>query len=342
MTTTIVASIVVSALFVAGISLLGLYLVGSGAGIPEVLFITASLVVLAVAVQYYLGPIILASSTSLKYLGPGANRFLEEIVKGVSTRAQVPQPKIALVDDPAPNAFVFGRTQGSATLAVHTGLLEALREDEIRAVIGHELGHVKHKDFIVITMLSTIPLIAFIIGRLALEGTRIEARSRRKEEDAGLVLMAIGLFSYAIYMVSLMVVRRLSRLRESYADAYSAYVTGSPSSLIGALVKITYGATLDTGSRGLRAFYLVDPPMAIEEMNEIMERKDSYDLNKDGVLSEAELEQAMEKEAESWSNRITTLFSTHPPTYKRILLLKTIEDEMRASGFTEGNIYKHV
>lgn len=87
---------------------------------------------------------------------------------------------------------------------------------------------------------------------------------------------------------------------------------------------------------------MVDPPMAAEEMKEIMERKDTYDLNRDGVLSEAELERAMEKEAESWSNKIATLFSTHPPTYKRILLLKTIEDEMRVSGFSEGNIYRHI
>jgi Zn-dependent protease with chaperone function len=82
--------------------------------------------------------------------------------------------------------------------------------------------------------------------------------------------------------------------------------------------------------------------MAAEEMNDIKERGSLYDLNKDGVLSEAELEQAMEREAASWSNRMSTLFSTHPPTYKRIILLKAIEDEMRTSQIGEGQIYRRI
>src|SRR5256712_3005038 len=78
--------------------------------------------------------------------------------------------RLAISPDPTPNAFVFGRTQKSATLAVHQGLLQRLDEDEIEGVIAHELGHVKHRDFIVVTMISAIPLVAYLIARSVLWG----------------------------------------------------------------------------------------------------------------------------------------------------------------------------
>ena len=77
-------------------------------------------------------------------------------------------PKLAIVPNNTPNAFTFGRSQSSATLAVHEGLLRTLKEDEIKGVIAHELGHVKHKDYIVMTVLSALPLIAYFIAEVAL------------------------------------------------------------------------------------------------------------------------------------------------------------------------------
>ncbi len=138
---------------------------------------------------------------------------------------------------------------------------------------------------------------------------------------------------------------RLSRLREHYADAYSAYVTGSPRSLESGLAKITYGLSLapkpeDAGSA--RAFFIEDPHMAKQEVQEIMEKKDEYDLDHDGVLDERELELAMEKEAKSTWKQLNTLFATHPPTFKRILLLKEIEKEMETGKYTNDRVYTHV
>jgi Zn-dependent protease with chaperone function len=136
---------------------------------------------------------------------------------------------------------------------------------------------------------------------------------------------------------------RLSRLREHYADAYSAYVTGAPRSLESALAKITYGLSLsDKPPSGARPFYIGDPAMAKQEIQPIMEKKQEYDLDKDGVLDERELELAMEKEATSTWAKINTWFATHPPTFKRILLLREIEGEMQSGRYTDDHVYAHI
>ena len=136
---------------------------------------------------------------------------------------------------------------------------------------------------------------------------------------------------------------RLSRLREHYADAYSAYVTGSPRELESALAKITYGLSLSPKApEGVRAFYIEDPAAAKQEVQHIMEHKDEYDLDHDGVLDERELELAMEKEAKSTWAQMNSLFATHPPTFKRILLLREIEQEMDTGKYSSDKVYSHV
>jgi Zn-dependent protease with chaperone function len=93
---------------------------------------------------------------------------------------------------------------------------------------------------------------------------------------------------------------------------------------------------------GARTFYIGDPALAKLEVQDILSKKDEYDLDKDGVLDEKELELAMEKEAKNTWVKVNTLFATHPPTYKRIMLLREIDQEMETGKFTSSNIYKHV
>ncbi len=240
---------------------------------------------------------------------------------------------------------MFGRTANTATLAVHEGLLKNLNQNEIKGVVAHELGHLKHKDYIVMTVIAALPLIAYLIARGTWETAWISGRSsrQRNEGDIRAALLVIGILSYVVYIISLLAVMRLSRLREHYADAYSAYVTNSPSSLESALAKITYGLSLSPKApSGVRAFYIGDPAMAKQEIAEIMEKKDEYDLNKDGVLDERELELAMEKEAKSTWKTVNSWFSTHPPTFRRIMLLREIEQEMQTGKYTSDRMYAHV
>ncbi|MEM2911650.1 MAG: zinc metalloprotease HtpX [Candidatus Bathyarchaeia archaeon] len=300
--------------------------------------------IIFILIEYLIGPAIVKSSTRMRYLEKNENPWLETTVKELADKTGIPMPKLAIVPDSTPNAFVFGRTAKGATLAVHEGLLTNLNQAEVRGVIGHELGHIKHKDYIVMTVLSALPLLAYLIARGTWEAGRWAPASRKKEEGSiKAAFFAIAIISYLVYIISLLFVMGLSRMREHYADAYSAYVTGSPRSLQSALAKITYGLSLSPKPpSGVRAFYIGDPAMAKLEISSIMDKKAEYDLDKDGVLDERELELAMEKEAKSTWAKINTWFSTHPPTFKRILLLREIEQEMESGRYTSDRIYAHI
>jgi heat shock protein HtpX len=294
--------------------------------------------------QYTIGPSIVALTTRLQYVKPGESPWLEKTVKELADKSGIPMPKLAIVPNNTPNAFTFGRTTSGATLAVHEGLLRQLNEGEIRGVIAHELGHIKHKDYIVMTVLSALPLIAYMVAQVTLRAGMFSSAGRRgKENNGGAVLLAIGALSFVIYILTFLIVMRLSRLREHFADAYSAYLTGSPRDLESALAKITYGLSISPKPpEGARAFYIEDPATAKQEVKRIMENKNKYDLDKDGVLDERELELAMEKEAHSTWVQMNSLFATHPPTFKRILLLKEIETEMDTGKYANNKMYTNV
>jgi len=302
------------------------------------------LTIIFILIQYLVGPAIVRASTRLRYIRSGEHPWLESTVKDLSNKSGVPMPKLAIVPDQTPNAFVFGRTTRGATLAVHEGLLTKLNQAEIQGVIAHELGHIKHKDFLVMTTLSALPLLAYLIARFTFEAAWLSGRTRKKEgKGIGAALFVIAVISYIIYIITLLCVMRLSRLREHYADSYSAYLTGAPRQLESALTKITYGLSLapkpDTGARPL---YIGDPALAKQECRGILQRKETYDLDKDGVLDERELELAMEREAKSTWTTINTWFSTHPPTYQRILLLREIGKEMDSGRYSSKRIYMHI
>jgi heat shock protein HtpX len=297
--------------------------------------------------EWAVGPVIVSASTHLRFLKPGDNPWLENMVKDLVAKSGIPMPKLAIVPNNTPNAFTYGRTSSSAVLAVHEGLLKQLNENEIRGVIAHELGHIKHKDYIVMTVLSSLPLIAYWIAQIALTASWFSggnSRGRGKDQgNAAVALIAIGVISFVVYIVSFLAVMRLSRLREHFADAYSGYLTKNPRSLESALTKITYGLSLAPKTTAeARSFYIEDPTQAKQDAAQIIENKDEYDLDHDGVLDERELELAMEKESKNTMQQLNSLFATHPPTFKRILLLREIEQEMDTGTYSSDKMYSHV
>ena len=318
------------------------YMLIPGSGMSGFILV-GFLTVLFILFQWLIGPSIVKWSTKLKYLQPGENMFLEQLVDELSHSANVPLPKLAIVEDPTPNAFVFGRSLRSSTLAVHTGLLRQLNRDEVKAVLAHEIGHLRHKDVIIMTIVSAIPILAYMIARTFMYGGMFGGGRRGGRDNSAGAMLAIAVISFVIYFVTQLLVLRLSRMREYYADSYSAMVTENPHSLSSALAKITYGLSLSKKEpHGVRAFYIGDPSNAKREISTIMNNKSKYDLDGDGVIDENELTAAMEEEAKKtgWG-RANELFSTHPPTFKRILNLKQIEEEINTTGSISGNIYKN-
>jgi heat shock protein HtpX len=338
MLVTIVLTLVIFVGFIGAVSLLYSSAADLSLSPLDTLLGSFVLALIFLGIQFLISPSIVAWSTHLQYLQPGQYPWLENTVKELAGASGVVPPRLAIVPNPTPNAFVFGNSSSKMTLAVHEGLLRQLNEGEIRGVLAHELGHVKHRDSIVMTVLSAIPLLAYMIARSTMF---MGMGSRDRDRNAGFLALA-GVVALVVYFVAQLLVLRLSRLREHFADVYSGYLTGSPRSLESALTKITYGLSLrPEETHGVRALYISDPALAKSEMQGIIDRRAQYDLDHDGVLDERELQLAMEKEARSTWSGLNEMFSTHPPTYKRILLLRQIETEI-GHGTDSSAIYKRI
>jgi len=338
---TIVITLVVFVIFLGAVSLLFSVAAEMNISPLSTLLGAFGLAVFFMLIQFAISPYIVSATMRLRYIEPGSFPWLENTVRELASKSSVPMPRLAIVPSEAPNAFVFGNSTSRMTLAVHEGLLKQLNQDEVKGVIGHELGHIKHKDSIVMTFLSAIPLIAYFVARAAMGFGYVGRRDDRRG-GAGYIVIA-GIIALVVYFVAQLLVMKLSRLREHFSDAYSAYLTGSPRSLESALTKLAYGLSLRPEEpHGARALFISDPALARQEIGTIMDKRYEYDLDRNGVLDERELQMAMEKEAKSTWTSVNTAFSTHPPTYKRILLLRQIDEEMRSGAYTSTDIYKHV
>jgi len=281
---------------------------------------------------------------------PESNPFVYRTVVELAQQAGVPTPRIWMSADPSPNAFVFGRTLRSSELVVTRGLLERLNQEEIRGVLAHEIGHLRHRDVIIMTWVSAVPLLAYILARGGFEllrgasHVRVRGKGAQGVALAILVSILVAILSYVVYLITQLLVLYLSRTREAYADAYSGAATKDPHALASALTKIAYGLSLSRRGdepSGLRAFFIGDPVKASNDYEVLRAKMSQYDLNRDGQLDEYELQKAVESERRNPWRRANELFATHPPTYKRILMLEQLEEELRKGGLPE-NIYRYV
>ncbi len=311
---------------------------------PGAFAIVVGLALFFIFLQWLISPSIVRwAIRDRRAITPQSNPWLYQTVAELARQAGVPTPAaIWESSDSSPNAFVFGRTVGSSELVVTQGLLERLNQDEIRAVLAHEIGHLRHRDVIIMTLVSAVPLLAYIIARFGFEMLRSGVRARGKGGGQAVLLIILSaVVSYAIYLVTQLLVLHLSRTRESYADAYSGAATKDPHLLASALTKITYGLSLareDSEPSGLRAFMIGDPVKAAEDYDELREKLNQYDLDRDGQIDAYELQRAIEAERKSHWRRANELFGTHPPTYKRILMLEEMEQEIKKGGLP-ANIY---
>jgi heat shock protein HtpX len=342
---TILITLIIFFGFIAVVSLFFSYATDLELDPGSILIGALLLALVFMLIQFAISPSIVRWSTRLRYLQAGENPWLETTVSKLAQQAGVKMPRLAIVPDRTPNAFVFGNSSNNMTLAVNQGLLDQLNENEIHGVLAHELGHIRHRDSIIMTFMSAIPLVAYVIVRMTFGfGYYGGVGSGRKgNRDGAAYIVLAGVVALVVYFIAQLLVLRLSRLRESYADAFSGYLTAAPRELESALARITYGLSLSPDeTHGARALYISDPALAKQEMGQVMEHVNRYDLNKDGVLDEHELELAMEQEAKSRWGALNRAFATHPPTYKRLLLLRQIDQDIQSRGVQTPNIYAHV
>ena len=181
--------------------------------------------------QYFFSDKLALRSMGAKEVSPDEYPELHRMVERLSQQADLPKPTVAVADTQVPNAFATGRNQKNATVAVTTGLLATLDDDELEGVMAHELAHVKNRDVMVMTIASVLSTIAFFVVRW---GWLLSGNNRQGAP----VIVAIGV-SLVVWIVSFLLIRALSRYREYSADRGAALITGKPGALASALVAIS-------------------------------------------------------------------------------------------------------
>ncbi|MEM2935336.1 MAG: zinc metalloprotease HtpX [Candidatus Thermoplasmatota archaeon] len=269
--------------------------------------IIAFIALFVVVLQYLISPKIVEFSMKVRYVSEQEMPKLHEIVERLAEKASIPKPKIGVSDIDLPNAFAFGRSKKDGRVCVTRGLLEILNDEELEAVIGHELSHIKHRDMIVITLLSVIPLISYYIFWSTLYG-----RDRNKAS-------LISGLAFGIYFISNLIVLWMSRLREYYADYGSYNLTGKSHPLASALYRITINTSHIPSVKlksveGVKAFFATDPSTARSDINDLR----NADLNLDGHLDEYEIKHFSERAKATTFEKIMEIFSSHPNVVDRI------------------------
>ena len=273
--------------------------------------------------QYLLGPWILELIYKIEWHNPQAvDPALAEFIARTCAAKKIPVPRFGIIRDGNPNAFTFGHYPGDARLVVTTGLLDMLDSQERQAVVAHELGHIAHWDFVVMTVAAAVPLILYVLYI----ATR-SRRGRRRGKSGGYAAL-IAVVSYVAYIISHYIVLLLSRVREYYADQFAGEATGNPDALATALVKIAYGLAAapqskkkdDTRMVAARAFGIFDPKVA-----------QSLALTSagSGRVSVEAMESAMKWDLWNPWAIIFELKSSHPLPAKRI---RALERQTEAYG----------
>ena len=207
----------------------------------------------AIGSLFYSDKIALSTAGAVE-VTPQQQPELHGIVDRVCALADMPKPRVAIAQSPMPNAFATGRNADKSVLCVTTGLMNRLNTEELEGVIAHELSHVAHKDVQVMTIASFLAIVAALLVRFSFYGELFGGGRGRggNNNNAFPILAIIMLVSIVVYAVSFLLIRMLSRYRELAADRSGALLTGQPSALKSALVKVS-GDIARIPTRDLRA-----------------------------------------------------------------------------------------
>lgn len=263
-------------------------------------------------IQYFLGPKMVEMSMGVKYVTEAQQPALHRMVEDLARAARLPKPRVGIAALPIPNAFAFGRWRSDGRICVTEPLMRLLSRDELRAVLGHEMSHLKHRDVVVITMLSLVPMVLWYV---AFHFMWFGGGDRRGGQS-----VLIGLVAFFLYFITNLLVLYGSRIREYHADLGSVRLGNSPHDMATALYKLVYGsAKLPKAAlhqcEGYKAFFANDPSRARKEISDLMQ----LDVDMSGTIDRGELEAIRTGRVKiSAADRMMEIFSTHPNMIKRI------------------------
>jgi heat shock protein HtpX len=247
-------------------------------------------------IQFFTSDKIALYSMGAREVSPAEAPQLHAIIERLCIQANLPKPRVAIANTSMPNAFAVGRSPKNATVCVTTGILDTLSTPELEAVLGHELTHIQNRDVMVMTIASFFASIASFITQV---GFWFGGAFDDRDNNNGPAFIVVILVSAVVYVISFLLLQALSRYREFAADRGSAIITGRPSALISALMKIDGRMQLipqrdlRAASGELAAFYIF-PPKA--------------------------------------KASVANLFSTHPTLEQRIAALQRFESQLQGTG----------
>jgi heat shock protein HtpX len=186
-------------------------------------------------VSYYFSDSLVIRMTRAKMIQESDNPTLFRVVRNVAQKANIPMPKVGIVDSPQPNAFATGRGPNKAVVCATSSILQALTPDELEAVIGHEIGHVVHRDVLMSSVAATMAGAISYIGTMALWSGMLGGGNSKNKNSPIVLLVAAILVPLGATFVRL----GISRDDEYSADEYGAKLTRNPGGLISALEKIS-------------------------------------------------------------------------------------------------------
>ena len=245
--------------------------------------------------QYYFSDKIAMFSMHAHEVTPEQEPHLHQIVDRLCLLANMPKPRVGVAEMDMPNAFATGRSPSRAVICATRGIMARLSDEELEAVLAHELSHVAHRDVAIMTIASGVGMLAGLVGRIAMWGAMFSGGGNNRDgEQMVLLEIATWLISIVIYVIAYLLTMALSRYRELAADRSGAILIGKPSVLASALVRITgdIGKIPRTDlrkSEGMNAFFFA-PALA--------------------------------------SGTAASLFSTHPSLEVRLDQLKKLEVEL--------------
>ncbi len=267
-------------------------LIASGVGAVSVALIAGALFL----VQFFTSDKIALISMGAREVSPQEAPEFHALIERLCIQADLPKPRVAIADTPMPNAFAVGRSPKAATVCATTGLLNLLSTSELEGVMAHELTHVQNRDVMVMTIASFFASVASFIVQM---GFWFGGAFGGDDNDNGPGAIVVILVSAVVYMISFVLLQALSRYREFAADRGSAIITGRPSALISALMKISGNMQqipqqdLRAASGEMAAFYIFPPKV---------------------------------------KRTAATLFSTHPTLEQRIAALERFEAQLQGTG----------
>jgi heat shock protein HtpX len=303
-----------------GLSTLVFTVIMSISGVFDLL--TLAIVVVSFnIIQWLISPYLVGAIYKVRELPENENPQLHQMVENISKKSKISKPKLMLSQIPLPNAFAYGSPLTGNRVAVTQGLLKSLNDDEVEAVLGHELGHLRHRDVQVMMVVSFLPALFYYIGfSLMLSGMY---RGRR-DDSGGAALIGIGfmIFSWILNLFTLY----LSRLREYYADRHSvSVVDNGAQKLSTGLAKIVNASRKVNAARkaqqkkpnssAFKALFISDPDRA---------SSDSVELAAMNVQSDQKLVQDIISQKLTFTDKLAEALSTHPNIVKRLRALQEL------------------